>query len=166
MTFWPCPQQSRKSIPEIPILWLSGLGPRSRQSQSQKSRFDDFLAFALRSRENQSQKSWFGEFLALAARIEKMNARSPDLISFCQWLQKSAKRNPRTRFDDCLALAPEVDADSSKGFDLMTFWFWLIRETRKESQQQKNHFGSSRLYWSQMNIFNKTNEIYPTLCDW
>ena len=45
-TFWHWRQKSAKSIPEVSMWWFSVLGCKSRQNQSQKSRFDDFVALA------------------------------------------------------------------------------------------------------------------------
>ena len=73
MTFWPWHQKPRKSIPEAPIRWLSGLGPRSR--------------------ENQTQKFWFNDSSGPSPR----NPRSPDLMTFWPWTQKARKSLPEVR---------------------------------------------------------------------
>ena len=126
LIFWPCSQQSTKSVPELQIWWLSGIGPRSREKKFLKSRFNDFLA-------------------VVATEIEKTNIRSPDLMTFQPWLKKWTKPVPEgsiwwhssldsrsrenqsqeARFDDFLALAPKVDKTSPGLLDLMTFWPWF-----------------------------------------
>ena len=50
---------------------ISGLGPRSRQNQSQEARL--------------------GDFLVLAPEVEKISSRRLDLVTFWSWLQMSIK---------------------------------------------------------------------------
>ena len=131
MTLWPWPQTLWKSIPEVLIWRFSGIGPRSREKQSQKSRFDTFLT--------------------LATEIEKINPRSPDSMTFQPWLKKSTKPVPggsiwwhsslgsrhrenqskEARFDDFLAWAPEADKTSPGMLDLMIFWPWIQKATKQ-----------------------------------
>ena len=70
MTFWPSRQKAINSFP--------------------KQRFDDY-SLGTRRQQNQSQKSRFDDVLALAPEVDKINPRSPDLMTFWQWLQKSIK---------------------------------------------------------------------------
>jgi hypothetical protein len=70
LKFWPWLQKSTKSAPEALIPWLSGLGSRSRQHDSQKFRFDDF-----------------DDFLALAPEIDKISTRSLALMIIWPWPQ-------------------------------------------------------------------------------
>ena len=87
VTLWPWPQKSTKSIPEVSIQWLSGLGSGSRQNYTQKPRFDSFLA--------------------LAPEIDKINTRSLNLMTFWPWLSKP-------RFSDQRASQPASSQPTSQ----------------------------------------------------
>ena len=65
--------ESTKSVPELSIWWLSGVGSRSRQNRSQKSRFD--------------------EFAILAPEVGKISSRSLDLMTFWPWSQEGPPAN-------------------------------------------------------------------------
>ena len=101
--------KSTKPIPRGSIWWLSGIGSRSRQNESQQARFDDCPD--------------------LAQEVGKTSIRRLDLVTFWLWFQKSRKPIPGSsiwrlsgigsrnrqnqsqdaRFYDFLALDPEVD---------------------------------------------------------
>ena len=130
MTFWP---------------WL-----QSRQYQSQKCSFNDFLALVPET----------DDFLALAPEADKIRFRSLDWMAFWPWLQMSTNHSQGVGFDDFMSLAPEVDKIIPRRFDLMTLWPWPQKSTksipevsicwlsglasrRQQSQSQKSWFNDS-----------------------
>ena len=57
----------------------------------------------------------------MAPEIEKINLRSPDVMTFWPWPHKSRKAVPEVRINDVLAFATEVEKISPRSADLMTF---------------------------------------------
>ena len=62
MTFWPWIKKSTKLVPGESIWWLSGLGSRNRQNESQETRFNNFSV--------------------LAQEVDKTNPKKLDLMTF------------------------------------------------------------------------------------
>ena len=127
MTFWAWLQKSRKRIPGRSIWWLSSLGSRSQQNESQEAWFDDFL------------------------NVDKTSPRRLELITFQPWFKKPTKPAPGSSiwwlsgfgsrhrenqpkeawFDNFLVMASEVDQTSPRRLDLMIFWPRIQKSTKQ-----------------------------------
>ena len=121
ITFLDWLKRSTKSIPEVSIWWLAGLGYRSRQNPPQTSRFNDFLA--------------------LAPGVDKIITRSLDLMTFWHWLQKPTKSLPEVSIWWLSVIGPRSRQNYPRSLDLMTFWPWL-QESTKSIPEVSSWWGS------------------------
>ena len=112
------------------------LAPEVDKNQSW---FDVFSGLGSRSRQNQSQKSRFDELVSLAPGVGKISPRGFDLMML---YAAEVNQNPmqKSRFDDALALAPEVDKVSPSNLDLKTSRPCFQKSTCQQNQLQKSRF--------------------------
>ena len=75
-------KKSTKLVPAESIWWLSSLGSRCRQNESQETRFNDFPGLAQEVGKTSRKKLDLIVFLALAPDVEKINPRRLDLMTF------------------------------------------------------------------------------------